>query len=131
MHVSRAEALRSFIKVGPYLHDCSAELSTKHTFQLQRGKGLPAQLIPYMRLCFCTDEEKLNAIDLKEAGEYTEADIPILNQLVAYLQQRLARYSLPLFTTSCVRAHDIQIYSCVQDSITRFPAVRDSECADC
>ena len=33
----------------------------------------------------------LASIDLREAGDYTETDVPILKQLVAYLQQRLAR----------------------------------------
>lgn len=88
-----------------------AELSTKHTFQLQRGKGLPAQLIPYMRLCFCTDESKFADIDLKEAGELSDADAPILKQLVSYLQRRLARYALPLSQSAvacpshCSRLH--------------------------
>lgn len=73
------------------VHASRAELSTKHTFQLQRGKGLPAQLIPYMRLCYCTDESKLADINLNEAGDLTAEDAPVLQQLTAYLQQRLAR----------------------------------------
>lgn len=70
----------------------SAELSTKHAFQLQRGKGLPDQLIPFVRLCYCQEESELRNINLHEAGELTEADGPILMQLVQYLQNRLARY---------------------------------------
>lgn len=67
------------------------ELSTKHDFQLQRNKGLPAQLIPFIRFCYCQEESELKSIDLNETGELTEADEPILMQIVQYLQNRLAR----------------------------------------
>lgn len=75
-----------------------AELSTKHDFQLQRGKGLPTQLIPFIRLCYCQEESTLQDINLLETGALTEADQPILAQLVQYIQNRLARYAM--FTPS-------------------------------
>lgn len=68
-------------------------MSTKHAFQLQRDKGLPDQLIPFVRLCYCQEESELNSINLQETGELTESDELILMQLVQYLQNRLARYS--------------------------------------
>ena len=66
-------------------------MATKFTFQLQRNKQLPEQLIPFMRVCYCTSEEQLKQLDLHHTGEVTESDVPILQHLVLFLQQRLAR----------------------------------------
>ena len=66
-------------------------MSTKYTFQLQRGKPLPEQLIPFLRVCYCTDEDSLHKVDLNETGDIGEGDAPILQHLVLFLQQRLAR----------------------------------------
>jgi hypothetical protein len=68
-----------------------ADLATKYEFPLQRNKGLPEKFIPFLRLCYCEKEEDLKKINLHQAGEVTEADAPILQYLVLFLQQRLAR----------------------------------------
>lgn len=71
----------------------TAKLSTQQLFQLQHSKELPQQLLPFMRMCYCTDEAQVRQIDLTQTGDVTEADAPILQHLVAYLQQRLSRYA--------------------------------------
>jgi hypothetical protein len=68
-----------------------AEMATKFAFQLQRDKGLPEQLIPFLRVCYCKDGAELKQVDLHNTGEITETDAPILQHLVLFLQQRLAR----------------------------------------
>lgn len=77
-----------------------ADLATKFNFQLQRDKGLPEQLIPFLRICYCEDEAALKEIDVRSAGDITAADEPILQHLALFLQQRLARCALHKTATS-------------------------------
>ena len=98
----------------PWTRLVRAELSTKHDFQLQRDKGLPPQLIPFMRLCYCQEESELKSIDLKDVGELTAADEAILAQVVQYLQHRLARCG----TSAVVML--LRSYNCPQLRSPRF-----------
>lgn len=74
-----------------------AELSTLHVFQLQLGKSLPTQLLPYMRLCACREESQLKHVDLS-GGELfpdCEQDGILVEHLVACLHARLMKCVLP------------------------------------
>ncbi|BDA45553.1 probable actin-histidine N-methyltransferase [Coccomyxa sp. Obi] len=74
-------------------------LSTQQTFQLQRDKGLPEQLLPYLRLAHCTDADSLRKATLEtccSAPISPENERTVLHQLASHLQERLDRYR-----TSC------------------------------
>ena len=95
MRVRRAASVLSTVCVRWRMLARCADMATKFDFQLQRNKGLPEQLIPFLRICYCEDEAALKGIDVKSAGDITEADVPILQHLALFLQQRLARCALP------------------------------------
>ena len=95
MRVRRAASVLSTVCVRWRMLARCADMATKFDFQLQRNKGLPEQLIAFLRICYCEDEAALKGIDVKSAGDITEADVPILQHLALFLQQRLARCALP------------------------------------
>ncbi|CAL5228874.1 g12088 [Coccomyxa viridis] len=71
------------------------KLATQQTFQLQRGKGLPEMLLPYLRLAHCTDSESLKQASLDtccSAPISAENELTVLHQLASHLQSCLSRY---------------------------------------
>lgn len=69
-----------------------AGLASRTTFQLQRDKGLPKQLLPFMRVCYCESAEELQSIDMTGEAPIDASCSDIVRHLVLSLQQRLARY---------------------------------------
>ncbi|CAK0782675.1 hypothetical protein CVIRNUC_005870 [Coccomyxa viridis] len=70
-------------------------MATQQTFQLQRGKGLPEMLLPYLRLAHCTDSESLKQASLDSccsAPISPENELTVLHQLASHLQTCLSRY---------------------------------------
>ncbi|KAK9834599.1 hypothetical protein WJX74_005523 [Apatococcus lobatus] len=68
-------------------------LATMQKFELQRHKGLPPMLLPYLRLSYTSDPQLLQRPGFFNAGPSSEYSEKLaLAQLTDYLQQRLSRY---------------------------------------
>lgn len=71
-------------------------MSSQHTFQLQRCHDLPPTLLPYLRLAHCDSKEELK----KHAAAFTTGSLPlaedqeaqVLQNLTSCIQRRLNRY---------------------------------------
>jgi hypothetical protein len=68
-------------------------------FQLQRGKGLPKQLLPFMRVCYCDSEESLSQLDMTGESGVDGSCTLIVQHLALFLQQRLGRCVPGVLTT--------------------------------
>lgn len=69
-------------------------LATQQFFRLQRGKPVPATLLPYMRLAYEEDRDLLSKIEFTEGAEPVDLPIEakILHHVASILQGKLDNY---------------------------------------
>lgn len=75
-------------------------LSTQQSFDLQRNKPLPATLLPFLRIAYCTDSETLATLPTESTDAppaHPALEQRVLTQLAAYLRYRLSQYKHPLW----------------------------------
>lgn len=70
------------------------QLTTAHTFDMQRKQPLPPQLLPFLRIVLADSEQAVNSIKFGAEAEplSPETESQAVSQIIAYLDARLARY---------------------------------------